>query len=104
MVYIDDMKAEFGRMKMCHMVADSTEELLAMVDKIGVHRKWIQHPGTLNEHFDICLQKKVRALDYGAKEITWRGYAQMIEERCKKAGVHFALASKTIAVPPVDER
>lgn len=95
MIYIDNMNAPYGRMKMCHMIADSTDELLTMVDKIGVQRKWIQYPGTLNEHFDICIQKKVRALDYGAKEITWREYAKMIEIRCDKAGVHFALASKT---------
>ena len=41
-VYVDNMQAQFGRMKMCHMIADSTEELLAMADRIGVARKWIQ--------------------------------------------------------------
>lgn len=70
-VYIDDMEADFGRMKMCHMIADTTEELLEMVDRIGVQRKWIQYPGTNSEHFDISLGKKKAAIDNGAKAITW---------------------------------
>jgi len=41
-VYVDDMYqttlGKFGRMKMSHMVADSTEDLLEMADKIGVNR------------------------------------------------------------------
>ena len=45
-VYVDDMEAAFGRMKMCHMIADTPQELLAMVDRIGVQRKWIQDAGT----------------------------------------------------------
>ena len=45
-VYVDNMQAPFGRMKMCHMVADTSEELLAMADKIGVQRKWLQKAGT----------------------------------------------------------
>lgn len=70
MVYVDNMEAKFGRMVMCHMVADTTEELLAMADKIGVHRKWIQDAGTWSEHFDISLTKRKLAVAAGAKEIT----------------------------------
>lgn len=81
MVYIDNFEAAYGRMKMCHMVADTTEELLAMVDKIGVKRKWIQYPGTYNEHFDICLAKKKLALAAGAIEISARDYAAFANAR-----------------------
>ncbi len=80
-VYIDDFEAPFGRMRMCHMIADTTEELLQMVDKIGVQRKWIQYPGTPNEHFDICLSKKKKAVEFGAKEIGMRDYAKMVHEK-----------------------
>ena len=72
MVYIDNMEAGFGRMKMCHMIADTPQELLEMVDKIGVERKWIQYPGTPHEHFDICLSKKKIAVEMGAKAITMK--------------------------------
>jgi hypothetical protein len=80
-VYIDDYEAPFGNMKMCHMVADTTPELLAMVDKIGVQRKWIQHPGSYKEHFDICLSKKKKAVAAGAIEITAREYAAFVNKR-----------------------
>jgi hypothetical protein len=53
-VWVDDMEAPFGRMIMCHMVADSRQELDEMADKIGVARKWIQKPNTDREHYDIC--------------------------------------------------
>jgi hypothetical protein len=69
-VYVDDMRAPFGNMIMCHMVTDTTEELLEMVDKIGVKRKWIQYPGTYKEHFDIALTKRKLAIENGAIEIT----------------------------------
>lgn len=72
-VYVDNMNAKYGRMTMCHMFADSTEELLAMADKIGVQRKWLQHPGTIREHFDICLSKKAKAIQAGASEIDYPG-------------------------------
>jgi len=54
---------------MCHMLADTTEELLMMADRIGVARKWIQHAGTAREHFDICKSKRALAVLAGAKEV-----------------------------------
>jgi len=78
-VYVDDMwkypLGYFRGMKMSHMVADSTEELLAMADRIGVQRKWIQNPGTTREHFDICYSKRLRAVAFGAVEISMRELA-----------------------------
>ena len=68
-VYVDNMRAKYGRMVMFHMVADTTDELLAMADKIGVARKWLQHPGTSKEHFDIALGKRELAVKAGAIEI-----------------------------------
>lgn len=84
MVYIDNFNAVFGKMQMCHMIADTTEELLQMVDKIGVQRKWIQYASTGNEHFDICLSKKKLAVKYGAKEINMREYATMVKLKKEK--------------------
>lgn len=69
-VYVDDMKAKFGNMIMCHMIADTHQELMRMVDKIGVNRKWIQNEGHYNEHFDICLAKKKLAIQAGAVPVT----------------------------------
>ena len=69
-VYIDNYGAPFGRMIMCHMMADTTEELLDMVDKIGVRRKWIQKAGTYWEHFDVCLSKRDLAIQHGAIELS----------------------------------
>lgn len=74
-VYVDDVRHKFGNMVMCHLWADTDAELLAMVDKIGVQRKWIQGHKTLSfakhrdaswVHFDIALSKKALAIAAGA--------------------------------------
>ncbi len=74
-VYVDDVRLPFGRMIMCHMWADTLAELLAMADKIGVQRKWIQGHPTLSfgkhrkaswVHFDVSLGAKQKALAAGA--------------------------------------
>ncbi len=80
-VYIDNFDAPFGRMLMCHMIADTTEELLVMCDIIGVQRKWIQSPGTKFEHFDICNTKKKKAVSAGAIEVMFRDMAIMRSKR-----------------------
>ena len=77
-VYVDDMRARFGRMVMCHMLADTDDELLAMADRIGVARRWHQDAGTYRSHFDIALSKRTLTVAAGAREITWREAGYMI--------------------------
>ena len=66
-VYVDDIRARYCRMIMCHMLADTDEELRAMADRIGVHQRWHQ-----KDHFDICLRKRAMAVAAGAIEVTRR--------------------------------
>lgn len=80
-VYVDNMRAAYGRMKMCHMIADNTEELLAMADRIGVARKWLQYAGTSREHFDIALSKRDLAVKAGAIEVSMMEIGRKIRER-----------------------
>lgn len=75
-VYVDNVRHRFGSMIMCHMWADTEDELLAMADRIGVARKWIQGHPTLSStgkareaswvHFDIATSKKALAIRHGA--------------------------------------
>lgn len=66
-VYVDDVRHPYGNMIMCHLWADTLDELLAMVDAIGVQRRWIQTPPKASwTHFDIALSKKERAIQLGA--------------------------------------
>jgi len=69
-VYVDSWNAAYKGMLMCHLIADTKEELLSMVDAINVQRKWIQDEGKYSEHFDICLSKKKLAIQNGAIEIS----------------------------------
>lgn len=80
-VYVDTMRAQYGRMIMCHMMADTKAELLAMVDTIGVARKWIQHEGSWQEHFDISLAKKSQAVRLGAIEISRKDMVRKMMDR-----------------------
>lgn len=64
MVFVDNYNKKFGRMIMCHIIADTDEELYTMIDKISVKRKW-KH----NDHFNICINKKRLAIENGAVEI-----------------------------------
>ncbi len=77
-VYVDDMRAPYGRMIMCHMIADSEAELHAMADRIGIARKWFQAGPA---HYDICVVKRNLAVKLGAVEITWKQAGCMVANR-----------------------
>lgn len=80
-VYVDDYRAAYRRMKMSHLLADTTEELLAMIDRIGVSRRWIQNAGTPQEHFDVCEAKRALAVKAGAVEVAYRDLGRMLRNR-----------------------
>ena len=72
-VYVDTMQAPFRGMLMCHMIADSEEELHAMAAAIGMQRKSYQR-----DHYDVPLEMKRLAIQKGAREIGMRQLAAMV--------------------------
>lgn len=66
-VYVDRCRNSYGRMLMCHMIADSLDELHAMADAIGVQRRWFQTaPPASFPHYDIAQSKRAIAMLHGA--------------------------------------
>lgn len=82
-VYVDDMRAPFGRLIMCHMIADTDDELHEMADRIGVARKWWQAPPKHHSHYDIALSKKEMAIKAGAVAISQQQLAAMVRRQRK---------------------
>lgn len=74
-VYVDAPIWPFGRMRMCHMLADSLDELHEMADKIGVNRKWFQNERY--PHYDICKSKRATAVKLGAIEIGKKKFVEL---------------------------
>ena len=86
-VYVDGAENQFGRMKMCHMLADTPDELFAMADRIGVNRKWYQGFDKAScPHFDIAKSKRALAIESGAVAIERRELAALVK-RIKMAAI-----------------
>ena len=80
-VYVDDMRASYGQMIMCHMLADTDDELHAMADHIGVARRWHQKAGTPHSHYDISLGKRLMAVRAGAIEVGRADVGRLIRHK-----------------------
>lgn len=93
-VYVDNMRRPFGRMIMCHMIADSTAELHRMARRIGVARRWIQKEGTYQEHYDLSLGARARAIEAGAIAVSCRELATIC--RARRAADPPALAQDSL--------
>lgn len=52
---------------MCHMLADTAEELHEMAERIGMRLEW--HQG---DHYDVSISRRKVAVELGAVEITMR--------------------------------
>jgi len=69
-VYVDNARIPFGRMLMCHMLADTESELHEMARAIGVARRHYQ-----GDHYDVCLSKQREAIKRGARLVGSREIA-----------------------------
>lgn len=76
-VYVDHARHPLGRMLMCHMLADTLEELHAMADRIGVARRHFQAKAGA-PHYDICQAKRRLAVAAGAVEVDRRRLAAIL--------------------------
>lgn len=70
---------------MCHMLADSIDELHDMADKIGINRKWFQSKASW-PHYDICKTKRIFAVKFGAVEVDRRGLIKIMR-RLRNASI-----------------
>lgn len=75
-VYVDQSKHRYGRMVMCHMVADTVAELHAFAALLGLRPEWYQ-----KQHYDICKTNREKALALGALPATSRECA-VIRRKC----------------------
>lgn len=72
-VYVDTARHPFRGYIMCHMIADSLDELHQMADQIGMERRWFQAPPKASHpHYDIPEEKRSQALALGAQEVSPR--------------------------------
>lgn len=77
-VYVDRSAHRFGRMVMCHMIADTPAELRTMAASIGVALKWFQNTAS-TPHFDISKSKRVLAIAAGAIELDRREFVDTMK-------------------------
>ena len=75
-VYVDDAEKPFRGMVMCHMMADSDEELHTMARRIGVARAYFQGDGK-RSHYDLAKTKRILAVRKGAIEVSSRELSEI---------------------------
>lgn len=95
-IYVDRARNGFGRMLMCHMIADTPDELHAMADRIGVARRWFQQPPRASFwHYDIAQTKRALAVAAGAVDCERNTFVDHLR-RIRASGVFGNVAKETL--------
>ncbi len=81
-VYVDDWRqpATVGPVtaRWSHLTADTTEELHAFAETLGMRRVWFQGHShdRLRDHYDVTDRLREEAIARGAVAVTWRQAAR----------------------------
>lgn len=102
-VYVDAMRAPLqGRpgLLLCHMIADTHKELLAMGEAIGMRKAWLQKEGHWDEHYDVGQTKRATAVRLGACQVSQRELVRRL--LLKKPGPAAPLPPSRGSAAPAD--
>ena len=84
-VYVDESRNPLGRMVMCHMIADTEEELHVMAGCLGLKYEWFQEPPKASHpHYDISLSRRTMAVKFGAIELDRRQFVRKMRQIAAK--------------------
>ena len=91
-VYVDDAQIPGPtvsglpktRMRMCHMTADTYDQLMEMARAIGVNAKHFQN--TDKPHFDVCRDKRDKAVELGAALVDSKTIVRVAKRLRKRMG------------------
>jgi hypothetical protein len=63
-VYVNKLRTRFGGLSLCHLLADSLDELHAMAARIGLERNLFNLD--MIPHYDLSRGKRLEAIAEGA--------------------------------------
>ena len=70
---MDNVRIPYRGMLMSHMTADTLDEIHEMADRLEIFRKYFQYPPkTRFPHYDIPVDRRERALAFGAHAVDRR--------------------------------
>lgn len=98
-VYVDGGRNPFRRMVMCHMIADTLDELHAMARNIGLWPEWFQADAS-TPHYDLSKAKRALAVSLGAIEVDRRRLVEIIRRlRAERAGKREDAVDRHVTAP-----
>ena len=78
-VYVDQLRDYRWRHgPSCHLIADSTDELIEFAVSMGMRAEWYQPKSS--PHFDLTADGRALAVERGAIELDFRAFVQKLRE------------------------
>ena len=81
--YVNAPHWQQRRYRMSHLMADTTDELWEIADRLGLSR-YVQNLGTPTEHLDVTDSKRRAAIAMGAQPVTGRDLVAIIRAKRRR--------------------